>query len=265
MNCQEFEQIVAEFADYRLASVKTRITAITHAANCEHCDAQLRAQKALNQSLVGLAEHTGDQQSPLRLRQSLRAAFETQQAELAVKESSPNVLRLANHQSVVRRRWVWGMAAAAAALLVFALVLSSWQNRRQSETFVVAVTPAPTATPDSTAQPEAPANHVAEQALKSAASALRAAESPNHKRQARSVTQRQTANQPELAANYIPLSYAAGSATPDQSLVVRVNVPRTTLIAMGLPLSAERGSEMVKADLRVGIDGVPLAIRLVRQ
>ena len=45
MNCQEFEQIVAELADDRLASVRTRITAMTHAANCQRCNAQLQAQR----------------------------------------------------------------------------------------------------------------------------------------------------------------------------------------------------------------------------
>lgn len=260
MNCQEFEQIVAELADDRLASVRTRITAMTHAANCQRCNAQLQAQKTLNQNLFVFAEHSADQQAPLQLRQSLLAAFEAQQVELAAETASSNVIRLADRKPFVIRRWAW-VSAAAAAIVVFAAIVWAWQNPRPSERFVADTTATPTVTPELPAETTLPSNDVAAQTPR----VVPSTEGRKGNRQPRRVLRKPANAGNELAANYIPLSYAAGSATPDQSLVVRVNVPRTTLIAMGLPLSAERGSEMVKADLRVGIDGVPLAIRLIRQ
>jgi hypothetical protein len=45
---------------------------------------------------------------------------------------------------------------------------------------------------------------------------------------------------------------------------VRVEVPRATLLSLGLPLNLERGDSHVKADLLVGDDGMTRAIRLVR-
>jgi hypothetical protein len=49
----------------------------------------------------------------------------------------------------------------------------------------------------------------------------------------------------------------------DSGLVVRVQVPRSTLISMGLPMNVESSRELVKADVVVGDDGVARAIRLV--
>ncbi|MBS1789244.1 MAG: hypothetical protein JST85_16075 [Acidobacteria bacterium] len=260
MNCQEFEQIVAELADDRLASVRARIAAMTHAANCEHCDAQLQAQKALNHGLFAFAAHTADQQPPLQLRHSLRAVFEAQQAVRTAEKTTPNVIRIEECKPVVRRRWTLALAAAA-AVIVFAAIVWIWQSPRPTENLVSDTAPTPTVTSKLPAETKPPSNDVAEQTPH----VNQLAEVGRGNRQLRTVSRKPANYGNGLAANYIPLSYAAGSATPDQSLVVRVNVPRTTLIAMGLPLSAERGSEMVKADLRVGIDGVPLAIRLIRQ
>jgi hypothetical protein len=66
----------------------------------------------------------------------------------------------------------------------------------------------------------------------------------------------------EVATQFIPLGYAHGPS-PD-GLVVRVEVSRASLIAMGLPLDAARAEGNVKADLKVGMNGVPVAIRLLQ-
>jgi hypothetical protein len=67
----------------------------------------------------------------------------------------------------------------------------------------------------------------------------------------------------EIATDYIPLTYIAPSA--DRSgQVVRVEMPRSAMLAMGLPLNNEPTGELVKADVIVGDDGLALAIRFVR-
>ena len=53
---------------------------------------------------------------------------------------------------------------------------------------------------------------------------------------------------------------------PDAALdaqVIRVEVPRASLVALGINLPLDNGRENVKTDLLVGADGVPRAIRLV--
>lgn len=280
MNCQEFEQIVAELSADWLASARTRIAALAHAASCESCDARLAAEKKLNAGLSALAETTSREQAPLWSRQALRAEFEARQERIAEEAAASGPVRLAEQQSFwskIRRLWAWEflgidgrwqLAAAAAAVIVFAIAVSVWRNQEAPEqskllagsspTPVASLSPKVTETPE---QPPEQSNDVAPKLATTHAPR----ETVKNKREIKPRRQQPVqANKTDLAANYIPLSYAAGSATPGESLVVRVAVPRTTLIAMGLPLSAELGNELVKADLRVGLDGVPLAIRLVR-
>lgn len=67
--------------------------------------------------------------------------------------------------------------------------------------------------------------------------------------------------QPDL--EFIPLVY---TEDPAESLkggrVIRVELPRASLFAMGISVPLENGSETVKADLLVGQDGVPRGIRM---
>lgn len=68
--------------------------------------------------------------------------------------------------------------------------------------------------------------------------------------------------QAETAFQPIGLAERAEDAAID-GRVVRVDVPRATLFAMGVDLPLENGTRSVKADLLLGPDGSPRAIRLV--
>ena len=46
--------------------------------------------------------------------------------------------------------------------------------------------------------------------------------------------------------------------------VVRVRVPRTAMLQFGLPINENRASELVKADVVLGEDGLARAIRFVQ-
>lgn len=263
MTCQEFDQIVAELAADKLSSARTRIVALTHVSACEACNNRLMAEKVLEKELAAVTEGDKGQQASVKLKHSLRAAFETQQKQIAAETVTTNVIRMPVHKSSVRPRWAWSLAAAA--MVVFAVSVFVWRNQQTSETPPLIASSSPTPTPSN--QSTEPITPQVDTALKlDGAGPLR--ENSTRKKSSRIKGQRTAqAKENELAANYIPLNYSPGTALSDESLVVRVEVPRTSLIAMGLPLSlhADLGSEMVKADLRVGLDGIPLAIRLVRQ
>lgn len=72
------------------------------------------------------------------------------------------------------------------------------------------------------------------------------------------------APQPQAEAAFQPigLQERAEDAAID-GRIVRVEVPRATLFAMGVNLPIENGTRSVKADLLLGPDGSPRAIRLV--
>jgi hypothetical protein len=68
----------------------------------------------------------------------------------------------------------------------------------------------------------------------------------------------------EVTTEYLPLTYVAYTDEADGGHVVRVQVPRSALLTLGVPLGAAPSAELVKADVIVGDDGLARAIRLVR-
>ena len=62
---------------------------------------------------------------------------------------------------------------------------------------------------------------------------------------------------------FIPLPNAARLADTEDVNVVRVEVPRSAMIALGLEVSPERASELVAADVMLGPDGLARAVRFL--
>ena len=63
---------------------------------------------------------------------------------------------------------------------------------------------------------------------------------------------------------FVAVTYTGdGGESARGGRVVRVDVPRSTLFAMGFDMSLENDSPTVKADLLIGPDGVTRAVRLV--
>ena len=69
----------------------------------------------------------------------------------------------------------------------------------------------------------------------------------------------------ETVTDYIPLTYLADATAVESGTVLRVELPPSALIAVGLPAPVERADSRVKADVVVGDDGVARAVRFVRQ
>jgi hypothetical protein len=74
-----------------------------------------------------------------------------------------------------------------------------------------------------------------------------------------------TTNINETVTDYIPLTYLADATAMESGMVLRVELPPSALVKMGLPAPVERTDSRVKADLIVGDDGVPRAVRFVAQ
>ena len=49
----------------------------------------------------------------------------------------------------------------------------------------------------------------------------------------------------------------------DGAPVVRMQLPRTVLVAFGLPMNPERAEEPINADVVLGPDGIARAVRFV--
>jgi hypothetical protein len=66
----------------------------------------------------------------------------------------------------------------------------------------------------------------------------------------------------EDANGFIPLPNAEALEPNGDVNVVSVEVPRSAVVAAGILLADDRASEMVKADVMLGSDGLARAIRL---
>jgi hypothetical protein len=71
--------------------------------------------------------------------------------------------------------------------------------------------------------------------------------------------------QPQADADgFIPLPNAAGvAADEDDGNLVRVEVPRSTMIALGFDVGADRAEELVEADVMLGSNGMARAVRFL--
>lgn len=67
----------------------------------------------------------------------------------------------------------------------------------------------------------------------------------------------------EAEDGFIALPNARGLDPAEEVNVVRVEVPRSAMLEVGLAVSADRVSELVEADVMLGPDGLARAIRFV--
>lgn len=65
----------------------------------------------------------------------------------------------------------------------------------------------------------------------------------------------------EVRSEFIALSYARN---PDSGQIVRVKVPSSMMVSLGLVSSVEKPSSLVNAEILVGDDGMTHAIRFIR-
>jgi hypothetical protein len=68
----------------------------------------------------------------------------------------------------------------------------------------------------------------------------------------------------EYATDFIPLSYGGVQKPMESGEVIRMEMPRSALIAFGLPVNVDRADTPVKAELLLGEDGMARAIRFLR-
>jgi hypothetical protein len=62
---------------------------------------------------------------------------------------------------------------------------------------------------------------------------------------------------------FVPLPNAEELAPNETMNVVRVELPRSSVIALGFTIAEERESDTVQADVMLGADGVPRAVRFL--
>jgi len=79
----------------------------------------------------------------------------------------------------------------------------------------------------------------------------------------RATTQKPAATETKaVSSEFIPLLH--GEIPSNSVQVVRVKLPRSSLLEFGLPVNWERADEMIDAEVIVGDEGLPHAIRFIQ-
>lgn len=258
MNCQEFNELLNELASDRLLDALARKRALVHAGGCETCARQLAAQRALTAGLIEFADLTSRELPPARIKQQLRAAVAERRVAPTAAPVSATVLPFKP-----AAKWSWQRQALAAAASILVLLTGStllWRNSISTDQTKLAAlaTPSPAVAPVVQESPlGSPAAVVASQVAQQRQSVKR-----RQVRRAR-VVEPETDEQ-ELASEFVPLTLDTDERALANGTLVRLEVSRARLIAMGLPLRIEADRDTINAEVMMGDNGVAYAIRVVR-
>jgi hypothetical protein len=68
----------------------------------------------------------------------------------------------------------------------------------------------------------------------------------------------------EITTEFFPINGFSDFSYVDSAQILRVKLPRTTLVTFGLPVDPNREDQRVTADVLMTSDGLARAIRFVR-
>ncbi|MGH9731486.1 MAG: hypothetical protein ACRD4A_07275 [Candidatus Acidiferrales bacterium] len=225
MTCAEFDTIVHDVARPNALDKPSAVMAKFHAQTCERCAARFAQAQVLANALETVAQDSAALGAPAHLEPALVSAFREHRRSLERKQ---------HRQRRTRLRWLeWSALAAAAAVL---LAIGAWNFSRprvngtdKNPNVVV----------------QSPVNFSASDEAQQAALV-------------------ETATADDSSSDFIPLPYGESLSADDSGLVVRVSMTRSALGSLGYPVDEVHAGDVVQADLLVGEDGLPRAVRLVQ-
>src|SRR5262245_10519457 len=248
MNCQEFERTIIDLGCDHLMEAPAPARALAHAESCARCAARLSRERRMTAGLQAFAVEEAAINAPEGVRSALRAAFGEQRAAAA---TPAGLLRFARH------RPLWGMAAAA-MLLLSNVTIALWPRDQRAKG-----DNAPADVSRSTAWQSPPGKSP------EALSDPRRASGTHPSTVALSAVTRGRPRTPRVkesadnAGEFFPLTFVAKSGSTEFVRTVRIEISRSTLLSMGLPVNIDRGEGMIKADIIIGEDGVARAVRII--
>ncbi len=251
MNCQLFENLVADLVRENTLEDAVRSQALGHAASCERCTSLLETQRALSTGLKQAGAEDGE--APAHIEASLLAAYRARQAQM-LREGG------ASHTPSWIPYAYWGIAAA---LCVALLGWGSFRWLQMQHHSPVAGTTQKLAVPStSLAAHLEPVPEPAAQKLQPAEVVARL-ETVAKKTAPGKLAAKTQPVEGEIATDFFALTSGTEIATMESGQIVRVLLPRNAMAAYGLPVNQERLNEPVTAQVLVGQDGVARAIRFL--
>jgi hypothetical protein len=235
MNCKDFESLIHEIVSRRVVDKTKQLEALEHAGHCLWCALRLDEETKLTESLQAFASTLHAQRAPVRVEEALVQAFRERTLRATASRFGLAGKRLWRGLS-------WGLVFAAT-------VASAW----------IVVLQWPRLHPRSSAPTAQGANH---QPLASSEPSPAKQEQPLAPGQ--SDRQLTAQSEGEVTTDFISLGTCDDSQCMDEATLVRVTLPAEALMAFGLGTDNDYATEgFVQADVALGSNGVPFAIRFV--
>src|SRR5262249_55693898 len=221
--------------------------------------ARLAAERYLDEAL-GMAASADTESAPASVRQALLQAFDN--SKVRAREG---------RVSSARPKWLAATTAtAAAALLTLVFLMSLRISGRRSAGQAPLPHPAPetplradaqdlTTTPGTQARQHSGGGKRSKRQQKLARPARKATDDS-----AMTAALSPAWSDSYALTDFIPLTHLSSSTAIASGQVIRVKVPLSAFLSLGLLVSPEHADELVNAELVVGDDGVQRAIRLGR-
>ena len=180
------------------------------------------------------------------------ALFESVRARIALDNSAP----------VSRRSFFYpGVATFASVAVMTAVAVSFGVFRSEPNKVVVDRLPAAPRKPEVKQPREA---DIVDTPAPPTSEPIRAERISNRPTIRTGSPRRPVAQQARYSGEFYAVSYAGDPHETERGgRIVRVDIPRSTLFAMGVDIPLENERETVKADLLIGSDGVTRGIRVV--
>ena len=228
MTCNEFDELVHGLVRLELLDVGLREQALEHAERCERCKEKMMEARLLAEATEMAASGDRELQASPRVEAALLTAFRSRQR---------------------RQAWWRGLewaTAAAAAVALTALFL---------------VTPY---------RPQAPVAPTPSRGVSGQPRGLVDASQPGLSAPGNETTSSEanvmsvSAGGDYEAGDFVVLPLAGGMEPDDAGMVVRVQLTRASLAELGYPATEISDEGLVRAEVLVGEDGWPRAVRLVQ-
>jgi hypothetical protein len=260
MNCEDFNEIINELADSKPMAVSIRDAGVSHVALCADCAAKLANARAVSSTLM-LAAGAESEEAPARIKSNLMAAFAARQQAEPITNS--NVVHLSSRRH--SGWWTTAAVAAAAAVILFAVLLPFWKSARapvsqppqiaeNAPVMVPIAAPSPTEKPPPVSKPDS--------TNKGSGGSRKPRVSRDPNRRVINAGEIETVAR-NTSTEFLPLTYLASATAIDTGTIVRVQLSKSALVRLGLPINIESSNESVRAEVVIGDDGVARAIRLV--
>ena len=254
MNCREFEADVVDLARGAEMSAASAARLAAHLEQCAGCAARFARERQLTTALKAMTEAEPPSARAAAIEAQLLLAFAERQAAVS-RQQTPS-------------RSVFAMPAArmglaAAAVLVVAVAVWQGAARRPSSD---EAPPEPTLAPANQAAP--PLATAGSVASSDGRNPSLSAGAPARGELRPSRVSRKPGPRPVPAGDngvlrFVTLPTAIGLPALESGRIVRVELPTAMLPAYGLDVTPDPAASAVEADVLVGQDGQPRAIRFV--